>query len=95
MLNAWVYFNLNDLYCKTQIISKLPYKDPITQNDIYETQNFAYCTKNLENKNDWKKVDLTDILTEGQILTVKLEFKQTESSQNIKIPLDFVINKIS
>jgi hypothetical protein len=24
-----------------------------------------------------------------------LEFKQTESSQNIKIPLDFVINKIS
>ena len=63
----------------------MPYKDIQTQNNIYESSNFATC--------DGKQVPLVDLFEEGQIITVKSKF--SNSSKTIKIPLDYVINKIT
>ena len=67
-------------WCELSIISKLPYKNPITQNSIYETENLpSDC--NLE---------------ENKILNVKVKINWKKNTNNIiKIPLDFVINKIT
>jgi len=62
-----------------KIISKLSYKDPITQNYIYETNSLP----------EW-------VLSEGQTLTVEVRnIKWDIKNWNIKIPLEFVINKLT
>ena len=79
-LNQKVYFN----NCFTQISSVLPYKDKVSQNNIYETESFAIC--------DNKKTQLSQILKEWQVLTVSTKLNK---NWKIFIPLDFVINKIT
>ena len=91
--NLWyVSFNINWKECKTDLISKLPYKDPLTQNNIYETSTTATCWT-------WENIQLVDLLTEWKVLSVK--YKITEKQNNkitnskIFIPLDYVVNKLT
>ena len=111
---GYVEFGTNKWLCKVKVISKLPYKDPITQNNIYETESVGDCrrfTRRLsEDKKGWQKikeeggdkkiekVDLVDVLQEGQVLSVKYirwENKFENWNEKIFIPLDFVVNKIT
>ena len=95
--NWYVYFDINWKKYKVKVISKLPYKDPISQNNIYETD-----TKWEIQLQNWKKqyIDLQDILQEWEVLNVqyKREWEkntQKEVSQKLFVPLDYVINKLT
>ena len=95
--NWYVYFDVNWKEYKVKVISKLPYKDPVSQNNIYETD-----TKWEVEFQDWKKqfVDLQDILQEWDILDVQYknewwEISLQKANQKIFIPLDYVVNKLT
>jgi len=116
---GYVEFKVGDKICKSNIVSKLPYKDPVTQNDIYETESIAYCkelsedevrrwsedklsSENLPNQSSDNslliKVDLSDILSEWQILSVKYissNWVYNLHDSKVKIPINFVINKLT
>lgn len=81
----YVQFNYWNQICVLRVISKLPYKDPVTQNNIYETENFATCNR--------KKVDLSSIFQEWQTLSVNYVLSGKYENK-IKIPLNFVVNEI-
>ena len=89
-LNIWKYvsFENDGKLCKSQIISKLPYKEPVSQNNIYETDNFATCS--------WQKIDLSNLLSEWKVINVNYEDNDnTNIQKDIKIPLDFILNKLT
>lgn len=72
----------------TQIITKLPYQDVITQNYVYETTSDIFL--------DSQKVDLSNILSEWKVLDVKTISNDNIVSDNkIYIPLDYVTNTIN
>lgn len=87
-LKLWtdVSFKTNNKICKSKLVSLLPYKESVSLNNIYETDNLAIC-------ND-KKVDFASLFSEWKILNVEYKI-QNSISKNIKIPLDFVINKLT
>ena len=91
-LQIWNYVSLknNNKLCKTKIVSLLTYKESVSQNNIYETDNFALC-------ND-KTVDLATLFSEWKIINVSYNNKNDGNkniTKNIKIPLDFMINKLT
>ena len=67
--------------CKLKIVSKLPYQDPITQNNIYETEDNINC-----NIQEW------EILS---VKYNKENNKVINWNKKISIPLDFVVNKLT
>ncbi len=67
--------------CKLKIVSKLPYQDPITQNNIYETEDNINC-----NIQEW------EILS---VKYNKENNKVINWNKKIFIPLDFVVNKLT
>ena len=67
--------------CKLKIVSKLPYQDPVTQNNIYETENNIDC-----NIQEW------EILS---VKYYKKESKVINWNKKIIIPLNFVINRLT
>jgi len=72
----------------TQIITKLPYQDVITQNYVYETSSDIFL--------DSQKVDLSNILSEGKVLDVKtISNTNIVIDNKIYIPLDYVTNTIN
>ena len=85
-----VYFEKNWKTCSVDLISKLPYKDPITQNNIYETSTkVATCGD--------KQVQLIDLFSEWKILTVNYKLNNLKNAwtNKVLIPLDYVINKLT
>jgi len=87
-IGTYISFENNNKLCKTNIVSLLPYKESVSQNNIYETDNSAVCS--------WQKIDLSNILTEWKIINVNYNNKDIRNlTKSIKIPLDFIINKLT
>jgi len=85
-IQDYILFKDGEKDCKAKIDLLLPYKDTLTLNNIYETENFAICNN--------KNIDISKIFSEWKI--IDLNYTNNDNiSKNIKIPLDFVINKIT
>jgi len=67
--------------CKLKIINKLPYKDPVTQNSIYETENNVNCSIQ-----EWGIIS---------VMYHKWKNENIIWNQKIFIPLNFVVNKLT
>jgi len=83
-----VYFDKNWKNCSVDLVSKLPYKDMMTQNNIYETNTIADCSG--------QKIQLIDLLTEWKVLNVNYKNDvQNSKISKVYIPLDYVVNKLT
>lgn len=72
----------------TQLTTKLPYQDSVTQNYVYETTSDIFL--------DGKKVDLSNIVSEWKVFDIITELNKNIISDNtIYIPLDYVNNTIN
>jgi len=65
--------------CKLKVISKLPYKDVLTQNNIYETESIKDCSV--------KEWEVLQVQSKESIVS-------KNSGSKIYIPLEFVINEM-
>jgi hypothetical protein len=85
-----IVFDIQWKTCSSKLISKLPYKDPLTQNNIYETSTTVTCWT-------WENIQLVDLLTEWKVLSVKYKPSTMETNVwwKVKIPLDYVVNKLT
>lgn len=72
----------------TQITTKLPYQDSVTQNYVYETASEVY---------DWdKKIDISTLVSEGKVFDVSTIWDDWASIwDTIYIPLHYVVNTIN
>jgi len=91
-LTIWtdILFNNNDKTCKTKIVSLLPYKESVSLNNIYETENIALCGD--------KKINFSTLFSEWKIININYNSKNNNKGNiatNIKILLDFVINRLT
>jgi len=67
--------------CELKVVSKLPYKDVLTQNNIYETESVKDCSV--------KEWEILQVNSKGTV-NVSKGFKN-----KIQIPLEFVINEMN
>ena len=78
--------------CKLKVVAKLPYKDPITQNNIYETESIKNCNVSegevltVNYKQFWNPIKIQQFWSNSAI--------HSKFWKSVYIPLDFVINEL-
>lgn len=83
-----IAFEIDGQKYTTQITTKLPYQDSVTQNYVYETASEVYAWE--------KKIDISTLVSEGKVFDVSTIWDDSASLwDTIYIPLHYVVNTIN